>query len=95
MDLILDSTFRGLFLELVSNYLQLVKEKKVNPIRLSSETLKLVSDKEITFPSLPLLVVGGGKTLRSALSISLHFLDITYTKDILAGSKKEEQLSVK
>lgn len=94
MDLFLDSSYRSFFLELISNYLQLVKEKKVNPIRLSSDTLKLVSEKDITFPSLPLLVLSGGKTLRSALSISLSLAEATFTKDILVGSKKEEQLAV-
>jgi hypothetical protein len=94
MDLFLDTTFKSFFLELLGDYLQLVKGKKVKPIKLSASTLNLVSEKEISFPALPLLVENNGQKLVSPLSIALSFLDATFTKDLLIGSHKEDLLAV-
>jgi hypothetical protein len=94
MDLFLDDSNKGFFLDLLANYLQLVKSKKVKPIRLSSETLKLVSDKEITFPNLPLLVESSTKKYSNALSISLALLEHSFSKDLLVGTKKEDYQAV-
>lgn len=94
MDLFLDTTFKSLFLELLGDYLQLIKGKKIKPIKLSPQTLAFVSEKEITFPALPLLVESTGQKLVSPLSIALSFLDTTFTKDLLIGSNKEDLLAV-
>jgi hypothetical protein len=94
MDLFLDTTFKSFFLELLADYLQLVKAKKIKPIKLSPQTLTLVSDKQITFPALPLLVDITGQTLSSPVSIALSFLEATFTKDLLIGSKKEDLIGV-
>ncbi len=94
MDLFLDTSFKSLFLELLADYLQLIKAKKVKPIKLSTQTLSLVSEKEITFPALPLLVDVSSQKLSSPLSIALSFLESTFTKDLLIGSKKEDLQAV-
>jgi hypothetical protein len=66
----------------------------VNIIRLSKASLKLVEDKEITFPSLPLLVLEDGKKLSTVISIAFHFVELIFAKDLFVGSTKQEHIAV-
>ena len=95
MDLFLDNTYKGFFLELLADYLQLKITSNLNTIKLSPQSLSLVDQKEITFPALPLLVEESKKKFTSALSIALFLVEKSRTKHLLVGQTKDDLLTVK
>jgi len=95
MDIFIDNTYKSLFLDLLADYLQLTKSSKVQTIHLSPATLSLVAQKDITFPSLPLLVDESKKKYTSTLSIAIHLLEKSRTKHLLLGQSKDDFLTVR
>ena len=94
MDLFVDNTSKGFFLDLLINYVQLTQNSKVQIIRLSPQSLSLVESKEITFPALPLLIDDAKKKYTSPLAIALYILEKSRTKHLLLGQSKDDFLTV-
>jgi len=95
MDIFVDNSFKGLFVDLLADYTQLKKSPKVQTIQLSPQTLSLVEQKEIVFPILPLLVDDSKKKYTSPLSIALYLLERSHTKHLLLGQSKDDYLTVR
>jgi len=93
MDIFTDTTYKSFFVNLLTDYLQLSKSAKVQTIQLSPATLALVGQKEITFPSLPLVVDESKKKFTSTLSIAIHLLEKSRTKHLLLGQSKDDFLT--
>lgn len=95
MDIFLDNSYKSFFVGLLADYLQLTKSSKVQAIHLSSQSLALVDQKDITFPALPLLVDDAKKKFTSALSIALYLVEKSRTKHLLIGQTKDDLLTVR
>ena len=90
MELFVDSSYEGLFLDLFSFYLQQQQNKAVSLINLSSGALKAISKGSIILPGIPCLIQEDGSSLLSAPFIAEYLAGLVGARDVFFGKSKVE-----